>query len=71
MSHAIANLSPDRSTVTHSRGAWSNTFPASELPAQLAFYEQLQARRGGAYADSYESDVIALRGVARLLKANA
>jgi hypothetical protein len=46
----------------HLRGRqWSDTFPATDLPAKIALYETLRDRKGGAYAQHYEPTVKALQ----------
>lgn len=62
-----AMMSADRSTVTmRGKSGWRHTFPASELPAKLAFYRGLRDRGGrvkgepGPYARHYEPTVTAL-----------
>lgn len=43
-------------TFTHARGAWTGTFPISEIPTWLAFY-LAQQERYPAHAATYEADV--------------
>ena len=54
-------------TITMTKGAWSQTFPAAGLPQQLAFY-RLQQERFQVHASYYDDDVRALEAVARSLR---
>jgi pyrroloquinoline quinone (PQQ) biosynthesis protein C len=49
-------------TVTLKRCAWAQTFPAADLPEQIAFY-RLQQERFPAHAGEYDDDVQALAGI--------
>lgn len=65
----VATLSPDRTTVTLCTGQWSETIPVSLIDRRIAFYRRLMQRERGAYARFYESDLVALEAVKRLLDA--
>lgn len=56
-----ANITIDSTsgTFTHTKGAWTGTFPISDLPRWLVFYRG-QQERYPARAASYEADVEAL-----------
>lgn len=70
MSDASARLAPDGATVILERGRWIGSFPLSQLPAQIAFYEELRKRKGEKYAACYAPDVDALRRLQRQLEAS-
>jgi hypothetical protein len=55
------------STITLTKGAWAQTFPAGNLPEQIAFY-RLQQERFPTHAAEYEDDVKVLAAVAMQLR---
>lgn len=46
-------------TYTHTKGAWSGTFPITDLPRWLTFYRK-QQELYPSHAATYEPDVTAL-----------
>lgn len=46
-------------TFTHTRGAWTGTFPTSDIPRWLTFYRG-QQERYPEHAATYQADVDAL-----------
>lgn len=76
---AKATLSADGGEVTHSKGAWSESYPVRDLPGRLAFYRAMRDRNAprdragvitgpGPYAASYEDDVRALERVEKMAR---
>lgn len=64
----IATISDDGQSFTLTRGAWSNTYPLSELPKWQAFYHD-QKRLFPKAAESYDASIAALDGLAQQLAA--
>lgn len=54
-------LSADGESFTIKGGSWRDTLPIGKLDSQIAFYEKLRGRKGGAYAAHYAPTVEALR----------
>lgn len=76
---ARATLSADGCTVTHSKGAWSESYPVAKLAAHLEFYRAMRDRLAprdrsgkatgpGPYASSYADDVLALERVEKMAR---
>lgn len=66
----MACLSEDRSTITLTGTAWSETIPATLLPRRIRFYRELCKLGGkngadGPSAKFYRPTLAALEGVAR------
>lgn len=70
MSSLRATITPDGQHV-HLRGRlWpGEAFPASALPAKIAFYEALRDRKGGAYAETYAPTVKSLKAAQKIHQA--
>lgn len=63
---ATATVTADGQHI-HLRGRrWSETFPATDLPTRIGFYEKLRDRKNGAYAQHYAPTVDALRRVGKI-----
>lgn len=56
---AKVTINREQGTFTHLKGAWSGTFPITELQKWLAFYRAQQARYP-ARAAVYEVDIRSL-----------
>jgi hypothetical protein len=54
-------------TITHSRGAWSDTFPVADLGERIAFYRSQQERFPD-HAESYADDVRALEAITKEIR---
>lgn len=60
-------VSKDLKTVKVVNGDWSQTFPASKIESQLAFYRGLAERRAGVSAACYQYAIDGLeRAMARV-----
>lgn len=64
----IARLTDDGGHVEVSGSLWHDRFPVCALPAWIAFYRAMCARRAGRYARHYSPTLKALEAVARDLK---
>ena len=60
MSSLRATITPDGQNVHLSGRLWSETFPVSQLPDRIRFYEGLRDRKGGVHAQHYAPTVKAL-----------
>ncbi|MGN6769587.1 MAG: hypothetical protein ACTHJQ_07050 [Rhizobiaceae bacterium] len=64
-----ATYDPATRTFTVSKGVWSGTFPAADLPKWLAFYRR-QRELFPNHAAFYDDDVKALEKVREIIKAD-
>ena len=55
-----ATITPDGSHVHLTGRIWSETFPVSQLPDRITFYEGLRDRKGGVHAQHYAPTVKSL-----------
>ena len=55
-----ATVSPNGQSVTIRGRIWSETFPVSQIPDRIRFYEGLRDRKGGVHAQHYAPTVKSL-----------